>query len=114
MVIVDYITGISFAAVLYFVIHNQSPTRGDRYARWSRTVAGFSYTLYLTHLPLLVFLRAAWAPGEPWEFGSRPLAAAGALTALCLGYAYAVARLTEGKTDNVRKYMMRWFTGSQR
>ena len=111
---IDYALGISFALVLYFLIHNQSPAKDDRYAALSRTAAGFSYTLYLTHMPLLVFVRAAWRPASPWQPDLPHEALAVALSVLCLVYAYVVSRLTEARTSSVRRFFMQRFAPTAR
>jgi peptidoglycan/LPS O-acetylase OafA/YrhL len=98
----DFLTGIAFTTLVYLLLHNESPTRRDGYQRISKLLAGFSYTLYVTHLPILVFVRAATTP-VPLATGWQTVTAATLLTAVCLAYALAIARVTEGQTDRVRR-----------
>ena len=64
----DYIAGIGFAAVLLGV-HAAAPLLDRHAARLARpvaTAAGITLTLYLTHVPLMAFLRAV----SPWDAAS--------------------------------------------
>ena len=105
-VVADYFTGITFAAMAYVLVQNQAPSRGDAFSRVSKTLSGFSYTLYVVHLPLLVFLRAAFVPGAPWSPTALTMLWALLLTLLGVGYAAVVAQFTEHKTDVVRNFLL--------
>jgi peptidoglycan/LPS O-acetylase OafA/YrhL len=106
--LVDYVLGISFALLLYFLLHNQAAGGRGRYATVSKTLASFSYTLYVVHMPVLVFLRASLLPDAPWS--PDPLHVGfGVVIALgCIAYAYAISRVTEAKTDLVRDKVLTW------
>ncbi len=84
-----------------------SPLR-KAYHRAAAIVASYSYTLYLVHFPVLVFLHAMTMGPARWQPDAAHLAI-GAL--LCLGvawlFAYPLARVTEGKTDRVRAWVGR-------
>ncbi len=90
--------------------------RGRRwaaYARYGDHVAGFSYTLYVAHYPLLTFLAAWWMTGERWQATPANL-----FVGLLLGvgfvvlYALPLARLTEARTDTVRRWIERALGGA--
>ena len=106
IVAMDYVNGILFALVLYFLIHNQSPEKPGPYSRVSRTLAGFSYTLYLVHLPLLVFLRAALVREVPWRVNLGSIGWTIAISLGCVTYAYLISQFTEAKTNTVRNLVM--------
>jgi peptidoglycan/LPS O-acetylase OafA/YrhL len=110
---VDYLNGLVFAVVLYFIIHNQSSTADGAYAIWSRALAGFSYTLYIVHLPLLVFLRAALVPEAAWQCDWRNCSLAVGIMLGSLVYAYLISRLTEARTDTVRGYILQRLTSAK-
>ena len=55
----DYIVALGFYMGLLSITHHP-PSAGMVLAIWGKRCAGFSYTLYACHFPLLVFL-AAWA-----------------------------------------------------
>lgn len=70
-------------------------------------LAGFSYTLYLTHYPLLVFI-AAWSiRGERWQPDPASIWKGVAIFGGTLLYAYGVSRLTEAHTGDVRRWFLR-------
>lgn len=103
----DGLLGLAFAALVYGLLHRAEPDRGGRYARLAQGLAGFSYTLYVVHFPLLAFGWALWTYQAPWPADLlHVLYAAGILTAV-LGYAYAISRVTEAQTDHVRRFLMR-------
>jgi peptidoglycan/LPS O-acetylase OafA/YrhL len=102
----DYVTAVVFTVVLYVLLHNRAPSRVDLYQAIARTLSGFSYTLYISHLPILVFIRAAWSR-SPLDATWQNMGLALVLALICLGYAYAIARLTEARTDRARKALTR-------
>lgn len=104
----DIAVGIVCAVLVYLFAHMPSK-RGSRektvYGKLAHLFANFSYTLYLTHLPALIFL-CAWLTSignKHWQpdllHGAYGLAIAGGT----LAYAFGVAQLTEARTDQVRK-----------
>ena len=73
--------------------------------------AGFSYTLYLTHYPLLVFF-AAWLIGsERWQPNVGSMFKGVAIFGVIMLHAYGISRLTEGHTGTVRRWLFRNTTG---
>jgi peptidoglycan/LPS O-acetylase OafA/YrhL len=112
---VDRVTAILFAFALYVLLHNQSLANDGWFARISRRLAAFSYTLYLTHLPLLVFIRAMWTAPTPWYVAPTTLLFSLVLTLICLLYADLVFRVTENKTAAVREFFVnRWLPRSEK
>ena len=53
----DYIVAVGFCVALLSITHHP-PSAGKALAIWGKRCAGFSYTLYACHFPLLVFLAA--------------------------------------------------------
>lgn len=104
----DIAVGVVCAVLVYLFAHTPSkggPREKTAYGKLARLSASFSYTLYLTHLPALVFL-CAWltaAGNGRWQpdllHGAYGLVIAGGT----LLYAFGVAQLTEARTDRVRK-----------
>lgn len=105
MVVADALLGVSFALLLYVLKHDRRPTAYPAARRVSAGLADFSYTLYLVHLPPLVFLRAcltyetAWAP-TPAAWVKLFLIVAGVVV-----YAYLLSLVTERQTDRVRRWL---------
>ena len=108
----DYLNGAAFALVLYVILHDQSRERTGVYAWTARELAGFSYTLYVVHIPVLIFLRAAWLPDRPWPAAPGYYVLALGLSAGVIVYAYAISRVTERRTAAVRDRLMRVFSAS--
>ncbi len=73
-----------------------------------RALAGFSFSLYCTHIPILVLCITGlmrWA-GLGWQMqgrGTAPWLAIAASLAACLGFAYLFSRLTEAHTEALRQ-----------
>ena len=106
----DFLVGLLVAALLVGLQGETQPVagKGVRLARW---LAGWSYSLYLVHLPLLVLVNGllfSWSP-QRWIPGSRTALAALALGLLVLAYAHLVSRLTEARTEEARRWLLRRF-----
>ncbi|MBX9635252.1 MAG: hypothetical protein K2X44_09760, partial [Magnetospirillum sp.] len=78
--------------------------------RWGRRLAGFSYSLYLTHWPVLLLLRqyVLSAPLDPLRVASYGVAFAAAVLAFALAFAFAWG--TERQTSRIRRGLMGWRT----
>lgn len=99
----DLLLGFAFTALIYVVLHLKPCNEQTLYARTAMGLADFSYTLYLVHVPFLVFLRNWWLPNGLWQMDALNAAAAVGIFFLVLLYAWGVARLTEAKTAEVRQ-----------
>jgi peptidoglycan/LPS O-acetylase OafA/YrhL len=106
IIVTDYITATTFALLLYFMLHNQSPGGRGIYGKVSKSLANFSYTLYVVHMPVLVFLRAALLPDTPWSPDLGHISFGVAIALGCAIYAYLLSRFTEAQTDLVRDKLM--------
>lgn len=104
---VDFIVGVGFAAGLYAMLHRTVPSRAGLYAAVAGTLAGFSYSLYVAHLPVLIFFRAWLTYRRPWVPDGRHLLYAAGIVVLVIGYAWLIAMLTEAHTDSVRRWVQR-------
>lgn len=95
---------LAFALWLNRLAHGTSPPRGG--ARLHRTLADFSYSLYLGHWPFLLLICAIlnqqFGVGYRMRFGMAPLLLAGLLLALAYGYAWILAHLTERHSPALR------------
>jgi len=68
--------------------------------------SNFSFSLYLTHLPLLVFLRAAFVKGSTrWTLDLRYLLAAAFILFLCYFWAWLFSVFTEHKTQFLKSQL---------
>ncbi len=102
----DFTIGVCFSFWIYFLLQISREDVSQAYAKSAKTVAGFSYTLYLTHFPALLLLRAVLDPRGSWQPNSRHLAYAAGITLLMLCYAYLVAECTEARTGSVRRRLL--------
>jgi peptidoglycan/LPS O-acetylase OafA/YrhL len=82
------------------LLHDPRPV-GRLYKTFAAKIAGFSYTLYLTHLPLLVFF-SAWTNQRRQPSGEGFLVPAGILC-LTVAYSYVIAMIFEHNTDRIRE-----------
>ncbi len=102
----DVLIAITFALALWSLTSRPHREASPNYGRTTAFVSGFSYTLYLVHVPFLT-LGAAYLLGR----GDRLQPSAGGLgTALALAvgavlYAIGVWSLAERHTDAVRKWI---------
>jgi peptidoglycan/LPS O-acetylase OafA/YrhL len=104
----DALVGVLFALLLYCLKHNHGVALNRKGRRVSGWFADFSYTLYLTHLPALVFLRACLTYENSWA----PVASSWIMLLLILlaviAYAFVISLLTERQTDRLRKWIENW------
>jgi peptidoglycan/LPS O-acetylase OafA/YrhL len=110
----DALVALSFANLLATVARRGASRTARPLARWivssTKTLSGFTYTLYLTHPPFLAFVAAAFrsAKGVREPF-LRPDAAGMAIglgvAVVACGYAYIVASFTERRTRALRVWL---------
>ncbi|MGQ4666534.1 acyltransferase family protein [Metabacillus halosaccharovorans] len=103
--VIDYNVGISFAFLLYVIVSFYNKTQ-DGFVGGAKTLsenlAGFSYTLYLTHYPLLYFF---------YEFSNslqNPIynIIKGPMFLLIIFvYGWLISLVTEKQTEKVRRFI---------
>jgi peptidoglycan/LPS O-acetylase OafA/YrhL len=99
----DLALGLAFAAFLYGVLQPDFEVLADGiYLRGAHLFAGFSYSLYVLHFPLLLFLRAWLVPGNRWQPDAAHLLYGLGIGTLVLAFSWLVARATEFKTREAR------------
>jgi len=102
----DYLLGICTALFLWAML---SATREEqersRLSRTARGLSRFSYTLYVVHLPVLVFAAALLVGPVRWSVDARHVAVAEAVLLAAAIYALGIAALTEFHTDRVRRWV---------
>jgi peptidoglycan/LPS O-acetylase OafA/YrhL len=105
--VTDYIVGICFALWLYTLLLGSRDDVSVAYANAAKKLAGFSYTLYLTHFPLLLLLRGLINPHGNWQPDLLHMTYAIGIATSALAYAYGVAGITEAHTADVRRVLLR-------
>jgi peptidoglycan/LPS O-acetylase OafA/YrhL len=104
--LVDCLIGFCFALWLYALIHASRGDGSPAYAHAAKTLSGFSYTLYLTHFPALLFFRALLDPRGNWQPDLLHLLYGLGIALLMLTYAYVVAEFTEARTASARRRLL--------
>ena len=110
----DVIIGVLSACIVYFILSFYNlESSSKRVTSIGKTLAGFSYTLYLVHFPVINFISGMTgstddAPNMPWQRGTMsyfifmPLAFIGILL-----YAWVISLGTERYTDKIRRLLLR-------
>jgi peptidoglycan/LPS O-acetylase OafA/YrhL len=97
----DALIGISFATLILGILQLQN-TPNSRLANLSRSFAGFSYSLYVLHFPLLFLTRAIVAPQNRWQPDGPHLLYGACIAAGLLSYSFLISRITEANTTKIR------------
>ena len=108
----DLCVGIAFSLFLFAVLQMDTEKEGSAYPRAAHFLAGFSYSLYVLHFPLLVFLRAWLVPSQRWQPDVRHLTYGVVLGIATLGFAWLVSVFTERNTRAARNWMKRMIPAS--
>jgi peptidoglycan/LPS O-acetylase OafA/YrhL len=101
----DYAFG-ALTFLLFWVLLSARERASER-AAWvvgGRGLSRFSYTLYVCHMPLLLLIAAFLAGDVRWQPTAGRVLECVAVLGVALGYAWAVAWLTEFRTDKVRRW----------
>ena len=102
----DNVIAVLTFAFLWLLLSNQ-----DRYlprlhrVRASREFARFSYTLYATHLPFLVFVLSLTLGDARWAPSPLNIVKGCGVILLALAFSFAIAFLTEFRTDALREWL---------
>jgi peptidoglycan/LPS O-acetylase OafA/YrhL len=104
--LMDLVIGIVFTFALYMLLHTRRETVPQRYARAAMSLSGISYTMYLVHVPFLVFVNGlVLNRQERWQPGLASGLTALAIALVTMGYVWMVWRLTEANTDWIRDHL---------
>ncbi len=112
---IDFLVGTAFALLLYVIVRvapiakvateTKATLRPVAKNGIAHQMAAFSYTLYLTHMPFIVFIHAAINQQyqAKWQPDPLHLSYGVGLACLAIAYAWGIAQLTEARTDVVRR-----------
>jgi peptidoglycan/LPS O-acetylase OafA/YrhL len=101
----DFIVGGTFALFLFGVLQVGLRNPHLRYAQFTHWCAGFSYSLYVLHFPLLLLLRAWLGPAQRWQPDSLHLLGGVMIGAVVVAFAWLVSLATENNTHIARHWM---------
>jgi hypothetical protein len=106
----DYLLTLFTTLFLWILLSANAPYPPHaRAAQFSRASARFSYTLYATRVPFLVFLTAAIVGDSRWYPTLAALLAGVGILMVALAYSWGLAFLTEFRTDALRLLLERVF-----
>jgi peptidoglycan/LPS O-acetylase OafA/YrhL len=106
----DPAVGVAFAVFLFAILHLEYGGNSPEYSRAAHLFAGFSYSLYVLHFPLLLFVKCWLVPGERWQPDAKHLFVGLVLGLGMMVFAWAVSLVTENRTSQLRG-MLRRLTG---
>jgi peptidoglycan/LPS O-acetylase OafA/YrhL len=98
----DFVVGLAFAAALYVLLLDARPDGGGVYDAVARGGAHISYTVYVVHMPFLIFVRALLNDGPQWSFDAGTAMRASAVFAATLAYATVAWYCFEARTPIIR------------
>jgi peptidoglycan/LPS O-acetylase OafA/YrhL len=102
----DSVLGVATVLLLWVLLSARD--RADEsvpLVRFSRGMARFSFTLYVAHMPVLALLTSLVAGDARWYPHVGYVAKGLGILAAVLVYAWAVAWLSEFRTDGVRRWV---------
>jgi peptidoglycan/LPS O-acetylase OafA/YrhL len=104
----DYIFSIITVIFLWIMLSAKGEADESGYfARGSRGLSRFSYTLYVVHQPVLLLAASLLIGTKRWFPDTKSIATAFGLLLITILYSYGVAGLTEFNTDTVRRWAER-------
>ncbi|WP_168735838.1 acyltransferase family protein [Cohnella fermenti] len=107
----DLLLALAFSGVLYCVklVYYRKPAPSPTIRQTASSLAGYSYSLYLTHFPILVFLHAMAYDrnAQKWQPDAIHLAYGAVLFVGVSVYAWMLAQLTEKQTAKARRFLER-------
>lgn len=106
----DLAVGFAFTLFLFAVLQSTAGDATPGYSAIAREFAGFSYSLYVLHFPLLLFLRVWLVPSERWQPTPEHLLQSAVVAVACLLFAWSVSLVTERKTSEARTWVKRLVT----
>lgn len=101
----DNALGIVTAAFVWLLLTDRRAAGNRGWNVLARSGARCSYTMYVLHLPLIVFCAGVLVHDERWYPSAGHCLAALATLCAVLGYVWIVASLTEFRTDRVRSWI---------
>ncbi len=102
----DFLVAGAFLPVMYVLVQASGSNVNHAYASTAKLLASCSYTLYVVHLPVLIFLRTVMGQVPRWEPDLRHAAYGIALAAMVAAYALIISRFTEARTDALRRRIL--------
>lgn len=112
--LMDAIVALAFGLWIYAVVEAPEQSMSAFYAKPARLFAGFSYTLYLTHFPIVFLLHSRILGTRAWNPIVIHVVYALLISAGATLVAYLLALGTETKTAAARRKVMALFPSTRR
>lgn len=112
--LMDAIVALAFGFWIYAIVEAPEKSAPAFYAKPARLFAGFSYTLYLTHFPIVFLLRSRIIGSRLWNPSFIHFVCALLITSVATLVAYLLALGTETKTSAARSKVMSLFPSTRR
>ncbi|HYL61291.1 MAG TPA: hypothetical protein VE077_01630, partial [Candidatus Methylomirabilis sp.] len=104
--LLDAAVALGFGVWMYALVSGEEKPVPRAYDKTARLFAGFSYTLYAVHFPLLFLLRARCMGEQVWAPDWLHFFYGVVIAAVAVAIAWAIAQVTEAKTAAVRRRVM--------
>lgn len=105
-VLADYLFGIATFVFLWVLLSATDRAHPDTlFTKVSRSLARSSYTLYIVHVPFVLFLTGVFLGDRRWVPDGQHILKGLAILAVTLLYANLVAAATEFRTDSIRRWI---------
>jgi peptidoglycan/LPS O-acetylase OafA/YrhL len=106
MYLAEWLIALCFSVLFYLLLHRTEVARASIYKSLADFFSRISYTLYLVHLPLAVFL-CAWVdtPWHHWDRSPSHLAPFLLLNIVLVFFSYAFYLVFEANTDRIRRLL---------
>jgi peptidoglycan/LPS O-acetylase OafA/YrhL len=101
----DNLLGVITVIFLWILLSDRRAVQGSVWTRAARGSARFSYSLYVVHLPLVIFAASLLVHDSRWIPDVRHIVTGLAVLALIIAYAWSFAWLFEFRTDVVRAWI---------
>jgi peptidoglycan/LPS O-acetylase OafA/YrhL len=102
----DYVFGAITFCYIWVLLSARKASGNSKYVRWTRRAAGFSFSLYVVHMPVLLLISVCLAGGRLWtptNWGTDAIALV--VLGFLVVFAYGFGWLTEFRTDKVRRWV---------
>ena len=101
----DFLLGATCALFVWSAARQNETVSPTLLTVAAKNYAGWTYSLYLLHMPVLVFIASLCVRSSRWFPDALHLAMAGGILVAVLLYAYAISLCTERRTGAVRTWI---------
>ncbi len=109
--ILDFMAAFFFSIFLYVMLHNKTSNNKSLYHKFSEKTSSCSYTLYLTHYPIVTLMTAILIKnsGAYWIFNALHLLYFILIAVGIFCFSYFFSKITEVHTSQVKLFVFKKF-----